>query len=524
MLPLVVTVESTDGSIRRYAFADSPISIGRSPFAELQLVEPFVSRWEGTLRFDEREITYFSLGATNPTFIDGREVVGGEDSLLGAHSTLSIGELRLRFARAAVPEGDIRRRGKKKPVLSNQDSAVKTAYLEAPATSARTPPAPVGAVSRGAPPATRGEPPFSVIDRQPVPAAPHSMPPPAERQPMKPTPRGDVRVLGRVTVAGGMTAATDETRQYASRPGGHERPPAIHGASWGQQAEAGPGRASDSRPPVPGAHARPLPDLYKTYRESWRQVLEQLVLDLERSSGPQRTALADELQRSYPQVTSEPEFREVLKRLGLPARRPEVFEVRAWLMDIARDVLPAKLKLDTGLTLDRVLGLLEALTQSLAEINDAQDTVRQRWLGRSPRPSVLRSENGRAILAYLLNPQADWDDRLLELEQTIREVVTHELALFKATMEGARQLVESISPRAIAEAEGVDPESLESLGKTSGLWARRGKEGIEARLWRRYLSQHEALTDGDRYQRVFLGRIFARTYLAAMGRGGPEDR
>jgi hypothetical protein len=97
-------------------------------------------------------------------------------------------------------------------------------------------------------------------------------------------------------------------------------------------------------------------------------------------------------------------------------------------------------------------------------------------------------------------------------------VVTHELALFKATMEGARLLVASLSPRSIAEAEGIDPESLEDGGR-SGLWGRRrNKDASEARLWRRFVGMHEALTDGDRYQRVFLGRVFARTYLAAMGK------
>ena len=40
MLPLVITVEQADGGTRRYAFADSPVSIGRNPFAELQLIEP----------------------------------------------------------------------------------------------------------------------------------------------------------------------------------------------------------------------------------------------------------------------------------------------------------------------------------------------------------------------------------------------------------------------------------------------------------------------------------------------------
>ena len=45
MLPLVITVTQADGGTRRYAFADSPVSIGRNPFAELQLIEPFISRW-----------------------------------------------------------------------------------------------------------------------------------------------------------------------------------------------------------------------------------------------------------------------------------------------------------------------------------------------------------------------------------------------------------------------------------------------------------------------------------------------
>src|SRR5690606_7307649 len=63
MLPLVITVTQADGGTRRYAFADSPVSIGRNPFAELQLIEPFISRWEGTLRFDATEITFFNLGS-----------------------------------------------------------------------------------------------------------------------------------------------------------------------------------------------------------------------------------------------------------------------------------------------------------------------------------------------------------------------------------------------------------------------------------------------------------------------------
>src|SRR5690606_37765309 len=116
MLPLVITVDRVDGGTRRYAFADSPVSIGRSPFTELQLSEPFISRWEGTLRFDADEITYFSLGSTNATYVNGDPLVQCEDDVpLSVDSVLTLGDLKLRFSREPVPESDLRRKGKPRP-------------------------------------------------------------------------------------------------------------------------------------------------------------------------------------------------------------------------------------------------------------------------------------------------------------------------------------------------------------------------------------------------------------------------
>jgi hypothetical protein len=165
------------------------------------------------------------------------------------------------------------------------------------------------------------------------------------------------------------------------------------------------------------------------------------------------------------------------------------------------------------------------LTQSFAEINDAQDNIRKHWLGRAARSSVLRSDNGRVILAYLLNPKADWGDRLGELEGAISDVIMHELSLFKATLEGARSLLDSLSPAALAKAEGIELASIEE-GTGGGFLGRLlPRDSPESRLWRRFTSTYEGLMDGDRYQRLFLGRSFARTYLAAMGqRDGGEDR
>ena len=103
MLPLVITIKQVDGGTRRYAFAESPVSIGRSPFAELQLLEPFISRWEGTLRFDDDEITYFRLGSTNSTYVNGERLERREDDVpLRVDSVLTVGDLELRWTFIAL--------------------------------------------------------------------------------------------------------------------------------------------------------------------------------------------------------------------------------------------------------------------------------------------------------------------------------------------------------------------------------------------------------------------------------------
>src|SRR5690349_4566653 len=131
MLPLVVTVESPNGQTRRYAFADSPVRVGRSPFAELQLTEAFISRWEGTLRFDETEVSYFHVSQTNPTYVDGRVAGVHEEVPITPSTVLTLGELKLRFIREQVREEDLRRKGKRRPIKADDEAVAKTVWLDA---------------------------------------------------------------------------------------------------------------------------------------------------------------------------------------------------------------------------------------------------------------------------------------------------------------------------------------------------------------------------------------------------------
>jgi hypothetical protein len=600
MLPLVVTVESKDGQTRRYAFGDSPVRVGRSPFAELQLTEAFVSRWEGTLRFDENEVTYFHVSQTNPTYVDGRVAGVHQEVAIGPTTVLTLGELKLRFERTTVRDEDLRRKGKRQPIKADDETVAKTVWLDAskkivPALSAhqdaseRLPgsqpayvPEPRPASSDSRPPsAYESRPPPTYESRPPAPArssdAPPSLrpsaqtpsqPPSAPARPSQPEPpRPSVRPAGSDSVriarevrvlpvkailtpahgnprpepagASQRPGVSDHVQSLVRPPGGFasnhpsEPPPDAYAArALEQQPSSPPGRSDGRAWDSSGSGSGPRMDrndldaLHAEYRVSWEELCAAVSRKLESTPDAQRKQVAEQLQRRFPALTQEPEYRALLARFRLDAPAgSDTPEIGAWLRKIAEGVLPPKFNVDAGLTLERVLSLLELLTQSFAEINDAQDNIRRHWLGRAPRSSILRSDNGRVILAYMLNPKADWGDRLGELESAISDVVMHELSLFKATLEGARGLVESMSPEALAKAEGIDLASLEE-GTGSGFLGRLlPRDTPEGRLWRRFMNTYEGLMDGDRYQRLFLGRKFARTYLAAMGqREGSDER
>jgi predicted component of type VI protein secretion system len=432
MLPLVIKVEQVDGNVRRYAFAESPVSVGRSPFADLQLSEPFVSRWEGTIRFDDREISYFSLRATNSTYLDGRSIESHEEDIpLGIESVLTLGELKLRFTREPVADSDLRRKGKRRPTRDDPPAAHKTVYLDC--------------ADAWLPAKSQDQPPPDKLARK--------LPPPP------------------------------------------------------------PDKLARKLPPIAaGAADAPARRSYREARAAW---LREIHTQLARLPERERGAFLRSLQREEPTLFSDPELQAASARAGL-APAQEIPELQAWLREIARDLLPANVQFDSRLALSRVLLIVEALVQALAEVHEAQESVRQRWLGQSPRRSVLQSDKAKLVLAYLLNPQADWNERREELEQTIRDVVTHELALFKAMLEGARSLIDALSPETIAAAESSEADESGSDGFWTR-WRKRRAQALEPRLWRRLLASYAELRDGDRFERVFLGRSFARSYLAAMG-------
>jgi predicted component of type VI protein secretion system len=522
MLPLVITVEQADGGTRRYAFAESPVSIGRNPFAELQLTEPFISRWEGTLRFDATEITFFNLGATNATYVDGKQLTQLEDDVpLRVDSVLTFGELKLRFAREPVPESDLRRKGKRRPTRENIATGLKTQYLDVPAWAKLLP-----APAAGAPKVKQGAPRESSDDGGGANGA--MLAPAVASQPANAAPFAVVAAKRAASIAPQSCISLGEAQARRNLLSG---PTLLELDVAAEQPSAAPARPST--PTVPGSNgqapaksngAAAAPDSFTRLRDSYHEARAALLADVRAQHAAlpavQRPEFLAWIIRREPTLASDPEMQQELQGAGVQAPM-DIPELRDWLRAINPEIVPNGTPFDGQLALTRVLGLLEVLVQSLAEIHDAQESVRRRWLGRSARRSVLQSDDGNAVLAYLLNPRADWNDRLRELEQSVRDAVTHELALFRATLDGARSLMNTLSPETIASS-GVSDDDAADEEPAAGFWTRLlCKDAGDIGLWRKFLTLYDELTDGARYERIFLGRVFSRSYLAAMGR--PED-
>jgi hypothetical protein len=279
--------------------------------------------------------------------------------------------------------------------------------------------------------------------------------------------------------------------------------------------------ASPPSRPVPLPPPQSLAAGHAEYRRAWQALLRDLETELASTAEHERAAVADRLQREFPQIVREQEFRELLGRFGLKPRKPGDPELEQWLKSLGKGIFPPGVRLDTGMTIDRLGGLLQMFSQVFVEINAAQNDARKEMQlpGGGRAGSLLSSEDPSIILAYLLNPAVDGNTRLSELEQCVTKLALHEAALFIAIKDAAHALLEELAPEAVAKAEA------RSTGEDHGMLSRvfgSKQDAGDARLWRRFVTMHADLMDGKQFQRKFMGREFARIYMKAMEKLAPD--
>jgi predicted component of type VI protein secretion system len=445
MHALVIQIERTEERVAdTCAFAKSPVRIGRNTLCDLQLDESFVSQWHGVIRFDETQTTYVDLGSTNPTLVNGQPVKRNVEIVISETTDLRIGSLRLHLIRVGAP-----------PELFGARRRTAFARTGGADTNSLTATMYLGAAAAAAVAATQ--------QRVQPSAAPRAM------------------------------------NAWSDAPAGLGSSPA-------------PARPSPSGPaPSRLGEGGGLRSAYDQYRSAWRVLLGELQAQLHNASGLEREAFVDRLATEFPELGHESELRALMSKLGVNPLRTGVPEMDDWLKRLTNGLFPPPgMPINVALAMERIGEMLEVFSTAFIELRRAHTNFCEEMSLEKPddRSLLQTTENPRVLLAYLLNPGSEGAAKVDELSRAMADFAVHQVALVSAVVQGARDMLEELSPQTFASASQEGPKG----SVFSKLFANE-----KEKLWQRYLAVFEDAVDEDRFTRKLFGRSFARKYYAITG-------
>lgn len=124
---------------------------------------------------------------------------------------------------------------------------------------------------------------------------------------------------------------------------------------------------------------------------------------------------------------------------------------------------------------------------------------------------LQRAEESPAVLAYLLDPGKGGVAHLNELRRVLADFSLHHVGLVGAVVDGARAVLDEISPDRISGEQAVGRGLLGRLSRAA-----------EARSWEAFVAVYDQLLDEDRFTRTLFGRAFARRYYQAVAGRRPS--
>ncbi len=228
-----------------------------------------------------------------------------------------------------------------------------------------------------------------------------------------------------------------------------------------------------------------------------------------------RSKLVPQLVRELPELGHMAEIGELAERhrISLDGPRREHATASEWLEKLAGAPLrgPQGESIAEARALARVAVLLQTFARSLFELRRAkQEAARGLGLGGADE-SWPRS--GDDILAWLLDFRADGEDRVSGLMREFADLAVHQMALVAAMREGARALVEEMSPHA------TEQQLARTRSREGGL--RALLPTTDHSRWAAFRARFADLVDGERFLRTAFGARFGRAYLATVGHAPP---
>jgi hypothetical protein len=444
MLALLVRVDNfQDNSSRSFAFGKTPVRIGRNALNDLPLAFPFVSQWHAVVAFDQANAAYYDLGSTNGTTVQGQRLAPNQPvGIPGPEYEFRIGALRLTFQLANVPEQMITG-----SAAANADSTVVSAGL-LKSTQARLP----GAAS--------GHPPDD----------------------------NDVSSTMMIDSAAIM---------------------ANHAAQ--QQGAARPSMMGPARNQI--LALRPL---YAAHRRAWQELQQGLVNALSQVPAAQVPAALTLFAESYPEAAGEAQFKALAQsqNVTLPGDQGHGGAAGQLVQQLAQYLVPSRPAPQTPQEMEgflvRALAAMETFGTAYVSLRRSQDEFGTEMVGSSRRSAdptpIEDAQDPRQVLEFLLDWTGDGDARMQQLRGQYAEIMTHQVALLGAVMEGVRKLLQvRLSPAGILR-------HVEGAGGAFNFGPFKA-----AAAWKRYLALHDELTEDKEITSAIFGRDFARAYSAALG-------
>jgi len=453
------------------------VRIGRSPFANLRLREPFVSEWQAVVRFHGDRTTYLDLGSRNPTQVQGKPIERNVEVEVDASTDVRIGPLRLRFERISAPREQLDAVPKEDTSfvphqLLSKDRPTGTLVIESAGDLAHV----------------------------------------AAKSPAK---LGAPGLLGSHTQLGMLPNARNGATRTPS-------PPAMPLA--GTAAAPGAAHARAAPRPGPGHSADTLIGAareYESARAAWLSAVKVAV-----DTGPSATT-AERIRSivaRHPELAGEAPFRHWALAAGVDPVELGFVDLEHWLSRLCGMPLSARTQAQLALTMEHVGQLLELFASAFIESRRAHQRARTR-LGLEHGPalsSVLQqSEDPHAVLAYLLEPPTSASSRSHELRRSLADFAMHQIALLSAVVEGARSMLTQLSPQVLDAGPSSldDAAALETQHAFADVWPFTARK-----LWRRFLVRHHDLVQTDHFARELFGREFTRRYHAIADTPSPTER
>ncbi len=255
----------------------------------------------------------------------------------------------------------------------------------------------------------------------------------------------------------------------------------------------------------------------EAYRSAWNNVYRLVYEHLTRLTPEIRADYLKRIMVEHAPLAQEADFQKIAQYYGVPAYEYGELEspLAAWaaLMELVRTLTPgASLPNDVPQLISfarRLRESMEVFLRCFISLRDGYQEFetevlrRERYDEQDNRVGVARDDNelGLALLGADANPEASH-----HLHEVFVEVMTHQVALMNGVMEGVKQLLETLSPKAIER-------EYEKKGKKGGLFSNK-YEG----LWEMYERVHGDYSGEDTETfLVIFGPQFASTYAKTTG-------